>query len=250
MIKNFFYSTFLHFFVVLLVFVSFKSNSITSNNEQQFFVGFEHSVSDSTMSAIKEAKKEQIIQQNKLDKFISDKKNIDDDKKLKNELVKSSNSSEVIDDKISDKLAEKEPAEIKEKELTEAKNNNEENANNIDSKKTESNANTIESSGLSSREKTNILSQLKLCYSRVINESKSNNNLKFVVEVEISKDGFIQSKIDKFIDMKRYLGSNNNDYKLMIDNVKKALDLCSPLRNLPTEKYELWKNLILNFEND
>ena len=36
----------------------------------------------------------------------------------------------------------------------------------------------------------------------------------------------------------------------MIDNIKKALELCSPLRNLPLEKYELWKNLILNFENE
>ena len=88
-----------------------------------------------------------------------------------------------------------------------------------------------------------------MCYHHAIQESKDVNNLKFTIEVEISKEGFIQSKIDSLIDKKRYLNPINKDYKAMIDNVKKALDLCSPLRNLPIEKYELWKNLILKFEN-
>jgi hypothetical protein len=38
------------------------------------------------------------------------------------------------------------------------------------------------------------------------------------------------------------------DYKIIIDNIKRALDLCSPLRNLPIEKYDSWKEIILQFD--
>jgi aminopeptidase-like protein len=38
------------------------------------------------------------------------------------------------------------------------------------------------------------------------------------------------------------------NYKIVIDNIKRALDLCSPLRNLPIEKYDSWKEIILQFD--
>jgi hypothetical protein len=40
----------------------------------------------------------------------------------------------------------------------------------------------------------------------------------------------------------------HKDYKIVIDNIKRALDLCSPLRNLPIEKYDSWKEIILQFD--
>lgn len=88
-----------------------------------------------------------------------------------------------------------------------------------------------------------------MCYHLAINESREAKDIQIIVEVEITKDGIIQSNIDTIIDKDLYQNLKKIDYKIMIDNIKKTLDLCSPLRNLPPEKYEMWKNLILNFEN-
>jgi hypothetical protein len=250
MIKNYFYSIFLHFLLLLLIFFSFRNKSITKHSDQQLFVSFEHLISESTLSDLKTAKEQEILQQKKIDKLIEHKKIISTNQDNLGENLKTASPEEGINKDLQKKVEENNLAKIEEKKaINENKNISEDN-----SKKKSNDINkdvkSIEDSGLSSREKLNILSQLKMCYHHAISESKKVSNLKFIVEVEISKDGYILSKIDSLIDKKRYLNPLNNDYKSMIDNVKKALELCSPLRNLPIEKYEMWKNLILNFENE
>ncbi len=50
------------------------------------------------------------------------------------------------------------------------------------------------------------------------------------------------------VDLEKYNNPIHKDYKIVIDNIKRALDLCSPLRNLPIEKYDSWKEIILQFD--
>jgi len=102
--------------------------------------------------------------------------------------------------------------------------------------------------GMSTREMMNIQSQLKLCYKRSIEESGFSSNTKIILKITISKDGYIENDLDEMIDLDKYNNPDFKDYKIIIDNIRRSLDLCSPLRNLPTEKYDLWKEIILQFD--
>ena len=111
-------------------------------------------------------------------------------------------------------------------------------------------ANNLENIDLSVREKFNIQSQLKRCYKRACDENKIKSKLKISVQVTISQDGYIDSDLKETLDAKRYSNSKDAEYKVSIDNVARALELCSPLRNLPIDKYEIWKEALLEFGED
>ena len=57
-----------------------------------------------------------------------------------------------------------------------------------------------------------------------------------------------EEDLDEMVDLEKYNNTTHKDYKIVIDNSKRALDLCSPLRNLPMEKYDSWKEIILQFD--
>lgn len=111
-------------------------------------------------------------------------------------------------------------------------------------------ANNIDNMDLSAREKLNIQSQLKRCYKRAVDETRINSKTKVLIKVRIAEDGYIDSDLDELVDMKRYNDPSEPHYKIAIDNVRRALDLCSPLRNLPLDKYDVWKEAILEFDED
>ena len=105
-----------------------------------------------------------------------------------------------------------------------------------------------QSSTLSTRETINIQSQLKLCYKRALEESGFESKTRIVIKIEISRDGYIENDLEDMIDLEKYNNPVYKDYKIVIDNIERALDLCSPLRNLPIEKYDSWKEIILQFD--
>ncbi len=111
-------------------------------------------------------------------------------------------------------------------------------------------ANSIENIDLSAREKFNIQSQLKMCYRRAIDETKLSSKIKISAKLSISEEGYIESDLEDLIDMARYNNPKEAGYRISVDNVRRAIDLCSPLRNLPLEKYEIWKEIILEFNNE
>ncbi|OFW81425.1 MAG: hypothetical protein A2887_03895 [Alphaproteobacteria bacterium RIFCSPLOWO2_01_FULL_40_26] len=111
-------------------------------------------------------------------------------------------------------------------------------------------ANSLENMDLSAREKFNIHLQLKRCFRRAIDETKLSSKMKVIIKVIISQDGYIGSDIDELIDVKRYNNPQEINYKIAIDNVKRALNLCSPLRNLPLDKYDVWREAILEFDEE
>lgn len=114
----------------------------------------------------------------------------------------------------------------------------------------EEEVNSLEDTSLSVREKLNIQSQLKRCYRKAILENNSPSTMKVMIRVKISQDGYIESNLEASVDAKRYNDPKELKYKIAIDNAKRALDICSPLRNLPTDKYDVWKEVILDFDEN
>lgn len=109
-------------------------------------------------------------------------------------------------------------------------------------------ANSIDNLDLSAREKFNIQSQLHRCYKKAVDENKMKSDVKIFIKANIAENGYIDSNIDDIIDMKRYNDSSETSYKIAIDNARRAIDLCNPLRNLPLDKYYVWKEVLLQFD--
>lgn len=107
--------------------------------------------------------------------------------------------------------------------------------------------NTIEKLNLSAREKFNIQNQLKRCYKKAAAQNKSSNIL-VSVRVTISQDGYIKSNLEEIIDQDLYKNSTNDAYKIAIDNARNAIKFCNPLRNLPADKFDAWKDITLQFD--
>ncbi len=117
-------------------------------------------------------------------------------------------------------------------------------------KAAETMANSIENLNLSAREKYNIQSQLKRCYKKALDEIKVKTKIIIVIKANISKEGYITSNLEQLIDRERYNDKKDFGYKNAIDSVHKAIELCSPLRNLPLDKYDIWKEVTLEFDED
>lgn len=108
----------------------------------------------------------------------------------------------------------------------------------------------LDSINLSAREKLNIQSQLRRCYKRAIDESGIKNKIKISVQLHVSEDGYIDSNLDEITDKELYKNTANTAYKNAIESVRRAIELCNPLRNLPLDKYEIWKDETLEFSDD
>ena len=175
------------------------------------------------------------------------KKPEEDKKDLKKELNKEEEKPEKKDTEIksddqienSDKEAKK---ESKEENLNEEKD--EEIAAINDG------INSLENINLSAREKYNIQSQLRVCYKRAIKESGKDSLARVTIAIGIDEDGSITANFDDIIDVAKYNSRQDNKYKIAIDNAKRALELCSPLRNLPLDKYDIWKEVLLEFDEN
>lgn len=270
MIKNIFYSIFLHSLILIIFIVNFKKQLVIESYNQQFSVGFSNSISASELSSIKlsqlnknniqppEPKLESVknnhlaslknkeienkspLKQTANPENTSNSNIISDDKKNIIQANNDKDDNPITDAKIPNEIINK---TIK-PEIKITKNKVENMVKNNPTNPIKS----LEGSSLSANEKTNILSQLKMCYKRAISETKQNSKLSLVINVRITRDGYIESDLNNLIDKTRYNNIEHLEYKKLIDNVKKALDLCSPLRNLPNEKYEAWKELILHFD--
>lgn len=149
--------------------------------------------------------------------------------------------------KVEEEKVEEEAQKIEEEKPVEAKEEEEEKpVEEVQAANAENNnAPDLESLQLSAREKFNIQSQLRACYKRaLINVPKS--NFTALVKVTILPDGTIDFDQDKIIDAERY-NSKDLNYKNRMDSVLQTLELCSPLRNMPSDKYEIWREFTIEF---
>lgn len=115
-------------------------------------------------------------------------------------------------------------------------------------KKAEVVENTIEKLNLSAREKFNIQSQLKRCYKKAVAENKASSQILISVRVAISQDGYLKSNLEEIIDQDLYKSPQGEAYKTAIDNARSAIRFCNPLRNLPADKFDTWKDVTLQFD--
>ncbi|MBU6339779.1 MAG: hypothetical protein KGQ36_07425 [Rickettsiales bacterium] len=262
MIKNTLYSLFLHFVLILLIYANFNLKTIPETKTNEISISLLEVKSNKNLSTAKEEIKEPVKKKPKakpkekpvekvVEKSLSEvkKEEIKEIKEKEKELPqeKIEEKPEKKVEKPKEKIEKKKPEKIEEKpKEVEVPKPQEEKQNTDQNDKKEASVNNLENINLSVREKFNIQSQLKMCYKRAAIESGSEeNDTIIVVTAEISRDGFIESNLEEVIDDTKY--QSDKDYKVAVENVRRGIELCSPLRNLPLDKYEIWKKVLLEF---
>ncbi|MDR3289928.1 MAG: hypothetical protein LBT02_01445 [Rickettsiales bacterium] len=98
---------------------------------------------------------------------------------------------------------------------------------------------------LTLRERQNVQQQIKSCYKMAITKSKKNSLNAVDLVVNISENGIIDLKNITIIDEKE-----TEDYQIAFENAKTALIFCNPLKNLPLNKYSIWKKMSFTFDSN
>lgn len=187
-----------------------------------------------TETPVEEKPKEKKPEIKKEEKEI-EKKEEPKDKEPENKKEIKKPEEKIVEEKVAEKENKKVEKQEEEKKLEDSKHN-----------ESDKRVNDLENLNLSTREKFNIRSQLSACYIKALGENNmKEDKLTIIVEIKITKEGFITSNLESQIDDKEY--SQNQDYKNIVNNVRRALTICSPLRNLPTDKYNIWKQVSLEF---
>jgi outer membrane biosynthesis protein TonB len=259
MIKNILYSLFIHFLLFSAIYFAFvKKDQKEIETEQEILVSV-ISVDSKGVPPINEQMEKPDKIEEKPPEKIEEKKEEFKDPETPKEVIPKNNKKEKIKPKTPKKIAEN----SKKEEAKTPNNQTEETSSTKPNEKKDDvkdffkvmNLKAFKNitedekgSTLSIRETINIQSQLKLCYKRALEESGFESKTKIVIRIEISQDGYIQNDLDEMVDLEKYNNPIHKDYKIVIDNIKRALDLCSPLRNLPIEKYDSWKEIILQFD--
>jgi hypothetical protein len=110
------------------------------------------------------------------------------------------------------------------------------------------------------REKFNIQNQIKRCYQNALKED-GNNKMAIYAHIFIAKNGFINTDLIIFKEFAKNKNLSNTEdadknqvdieqYNKAIKTVKKALKFCNPIRNMPQDKYNVWKEIDLQFDFD
>jgi len=260
MIKNLLYSLFIHFLLFSTIYFAFTKKDFKEiEEEQEVLVSIINIDSKGAPPINEEIQKPDKDSEKTLEK--SAKK--DEEEIIEPEAPKEEIPKIIKKEKIKPKTLKKIAESIKKNESKSTKHENNESSNLKEKDNDDKNKDIFKvmnlkafknikedenGSTLSARETINIQSQLKLCYKRALEESGFESKTKIVIRIEISQDGYIQNDLDEMVDLEKYNNPTFKDYKIVIDNIKRALDLCSPLRNLPIEKYDSWKEIILQFD--
>jgi colicin import membrane protein len=283
MIKNILYSLFLHSLIFILINHNFTAAKIDNSKISEITVSIEGVSSikekvptlEKIITPKEEPKKEEIKPKEEENRQQIKKKakakpkpkkaikklpaneqksNFKEIEPQEKQQESTANKEEIKKDEEEEKektLLNKTPSKKPKQEQLE-KINNEKNAEKKDDLNYGNNGKITDpqSIGLSAREKLNIQSQLRRCYKMAINEAQLDGKIKVIVKVQIDRDGIIDFPFDQMVDSNRYNNPTEIDYKKVVDSVRKAVDFCSPLRNLPPEKYDAWKDVVLEFNDD
>jgi hypothetical protein len=105
-----------------------------------------------------------------------------------------------------------------------------------------------QSEKLSKNEIMSLQEQLAICYK----DSVIKNGVRLVapisVELNLNRDGYINTKRIKITILDRYNKHTREDYNRSIDVIKNTIVLCNPFKNLPLLKYKSWENVNFVFE--
>lgn len=108
--------------------------------------------------------------------------------------------------------------------------------------------NTIDKLNLLVREKFNIQNQIVGCYKRALDQYGGKSTETISAHIELDRDGSIDVDHAIFKDYARYKNPGEIEYRKGVDIVKQTLIFCSPLRNLPEDKYDVWKEIDFQFD--
>ena len=265
MIRNILYALFLHLIIALLFnnYLDFRQYD-TEYEDQE--IGILVAVSKESVSS-KETKKHRIVKNDKITvSKIEYKKH--ELKKNKSFLKKGLEKQDVvlnqkkiepkknIKNNINNLVEKKKKVEIKQKKITKELNHNsikkERTISGINIKNLDiiENSNNTNKNNLSNREKFTLKSQLRRCYRIALSNSKNYNDLSIIIHATIRIDGTIAMNLEKSGYLKKYNNIENKQFRATIDDINNALKICSPLRNLPINKFHIWHNIQLNFIGD
>ena len=100
------------------------------------------------------------------------------------------------------------------------------------------------SQSLSISERDAIIQQISQCWS-IPAGAKDAQNLSVILHLSLEKDGTVRDV--KIVDTSRY-GSGDTFYRAAVDSAVRAVLKCSPLKNLPQDKYDSWNEIEMNFD--
>lgn len=278
MIKNLLYSLFLHFLLLLIIYLNFNLRKLDEDKSNEITVSLVAMQGDENSNLLKpqvskseeavksdenkqaeektEAKSPIKSEQNKVRKKPKKLMHAKPAKALKKqtapepvqefkpqekEEIKQDDAKQSEDDKTQNEHEDKEQNQrIKNEENLGAKNESPQELENKQKQAAKADnsadmANSLENIDLSPREKFNIQTQLNFCYHMATSGDKEGGaKSRTALKVQISREGYIDAESGDKIEIN--------------EKVKRALELCSPLRNLPQEKYDIWKEVVLEFE--
>ncbi|MFT6332253.1 MAG: hypothetical protein ACJAW3_000584 [Lentimonas sp.] len=278
MIRNILYSLFLHFILIFITYLSFNFNPpIEIDKGSKVSVSFVVKAGNSNKSSTQQSKPT----------IISEKKEIKKELKRKKEIKKSKKKSQIKPKekpkpkpkpkkiekakktpqkpkakkpeikkpeikKEKPKEIEKVKEEIEKEEKPEPEIVEETVKENVKSDEIDQelfSQNTIENLQLLVREKFNIQNQIKHCYKIAMQQSNLHSKEEINVKIFISEDGTIEIDRLVFKDFHKYEIPEEKNYIESVNLVKETLKFCSPMRNLPEDKYDVWKEIDLKFNS-
>ena len=259
MIKNFLYSLFLHFLLLMVIYANFNLKKPEFDKSDEVSISITSVEGSKDSGKIKKSSKKKsakkLKKKRKARKKPKKKPKKSKPKKSVNQLKTDSNKKfkakkELKKDPEKNESEEKQKQDLVTKDSDEVKEDLSDKETKKDKNPTNPKNSNIDSLDLSAREKFNIQSQLKRCYRRSIDETKLKSQIKLSITVEIDEDGYIDSQLDYLTSSKDYNNPKDPSQKIAIDNIRRALELCSPLRNLPKDKYDAWKVVTLEFDEN
>jgi len=111
--------------------------------------------------------------------------------------------------------------------------------------KTKSDAPYDASQPMSMTELDAIRSQIAKCWS-VPAGAKNAENLQVTLRVQLAQDGTVM--LVELADESKARYGSDTFYRAASDSAMRAVRQCSPLQNLPPEKYQTWRDIIMTFD--
>ena len=237
MIRNLLYSISLHLLLFSLVYFGFKSSHIAD-----FDVSAPIAVSIAQIKPV-EIKKPKIEKKKpKVKKNIAKKKKVI--KKKKTIAGKKSKKKQNTNKpKENQKIAKK----SKKKKIVQSKPKEKENDLAKILKESDRNDEDIEEQPLSTRQKFNMQMQIRRCYKSAIIESGEISSIAIKIKASLQRNGVVDTDSIEILNESDYQ-DNQQELNISLNNAKRALEICSPIRNLPRDKYDAWRKIELVFD--
>ncbi|MBL6664599.1 MAG: hypothetical protein ISQ34_02010 [Rickettsiales bacterium] len=226
MIKNLLYSSFLHIILLTIVYLNFTTDRKINVNDEEFLISAIIIETKTKKINIPHKPKENKVKEEKAE----EKEEIIPEIEKKKEPIQEKPKSEPEPEpepKPKPKLKPEPKKQIIKKELKKITRE----IPQFDPK------NDIENLNLSRREKYNLKTHFKRCYIWATKESEYKNKIIVKFSISISNYGLIETNIKDVIDIKRY--KTDKDYQKSFDNAARTIELCNPIRNLPSNKFDM-----------